>query len=332
MYSILRKNSKAKNFLSSIELFISLSLALPLFLFSFPQDILSFFDYSSEKIAFNLKIVSEEKNLKIYELEFPSFVKSAYLENDLVHSFYYKPEVDSKIPAVIIIHGYKARKLRIEKDIARKLAERKIAGIVFVLPYHSSRKPKNLSSRRYFISDDLQRVRETFKQTIIDIRCLINWLEKRKEIDGERIGIMGISLGAIISNLAMGVDERIKVGVSVLGGGNFQDLLWKSILTIPLKIKLISWGINKKMLAQNLGIIDPITFSHRNRPRNVFMINAKLDLIVPLSCAEDLWEALGKPKIKWVWSGHYSVIFMKNRIIKESLDYLEEHLKNEYRK
>lgn len=296
------------------------------------KDVLEFFSYSNENIPFTLKLLYEERNLKVYELEFPSFVKSGYPENDKVHCFYYEPETNFKIPAVIIIHGYKARKLRIEKDIARKLAERRIAGIVFVLPYHSSRKPKNLSSGRYFISDDLQRVRETFKQTIIDIRCLIEWLEKREEIDGERIGIMGISLGAIIANLAMGVDERIKVGVSILGGGNLQNLLWKSILTIPLKMKLISRGINKKILAQNLRIIDPITFSHRNRPRNVFMINAKLDLIVPPSCAEDLWEALGKPKIKWIWSGHYSVIFIKNRIIKESLDFLEEHLKNEYKK
>lgn len=292
------------------------------------KDVLEFFSYSNENISFTLKLLSKDKNIKIFELEFPSFVKSGYPENDKVRCFYYEPEGDFKIPAVIIIHGYKARKLRIEKEIARKLAERKIAGIVFVLPYHSLRKPKGLSSGKYFISDDLFKIRETFKQTIIDLRCVIDWLEKREKIERERIGIIGISLGAIIANLAMGVDERIRVGVSLLGGGNLPNLLWKSLLTIPLKIKLISQGINKKMLAQNIGIIDPLTFSYRNRPRNVFMINAKLDLIVPSSCAEDLWEALGKPKIKWIWSGHYSIIFIKDKVIKESLDFLEEQLKN----
>ncbi len=308
-----------------------LFLVLPILSSSF-RDIPSFFDYSSEKINFSLKSLWEEKNLKIYKLEFPSFVKSGYPENDLVHSFYYKPEVDYRIPVVIIVHGYKARKLKIEKEIARKLAERNMAGIVFVLPYHSLRKPKNLSSGKYFISDDLHKVRETFRQTVIDIRCLIDWLEKREEIDRERIGIMGISLGAIISNLAMGVDERIKVGVSILGGGNYPKLLWKSILTFPLKLKLISRGITPEIVAQNLEVIDPLTFSYRNHPRNVFMINGKLDLIIPPSCARDLWEALGKPKIKWLWSGHYSVIFIKNRIIKESLDFLEEQFKNENKK
>ncbi len=304
-------------------------LSLTSIIFCSQRDILDFFSYSSENISFKLKFLSEERNLKIYELEFPSFIRSGYPENDIVHSFYFKPEADFKVPAVIIIHGYKARKLKIEKEIAKKLAERKIAGVVLVLPYHSSRKPKNLSSGKYFISDDLQKVRETFRQTIVDIRCLIDWLEKRDEIDGKRIGIMGTSLGAIIANLAMGVDDRIKAGVSVLGGGNYPKLLWKSLLTIPLKIKLILHGINPKIISHNLDIIDPISFSYRNRPRNVFMINGRLDLIIPPSCAKDLWEALGKPRIKWLWTGHYSIILIKNRVIKESLEYLEEQLKNE---
>lgn len=311
-------------FISSLSLFFYIH---TVFCNQNPEDIPNFYNYSSEGIAFNLKLSSQEKNLKIYELEFRSFVNSGFPENDKVRCFYYKPETDYRIPAIIIIHGYKARKLKIEKEIARKVAQRKMAGIVFILPYHSLRKPKNISSGKFFISDDLIKVRETFRQTIIDIRCLIDWLEKRDEIDRERIGIMGISLGAIVTNLAMGVDERIRAGVSVLGGGNFPEILWKSILTIPLKIKLLYKGINKKTLSQNLEIIDPITFSYRNRPRRVLMINGRLDLILPPSCAEDLWEALGKPEIKWLWSGHYSVLFIKNKVIRESLDYLERELK-----
>lgn len=305
-------------------------LSLPSIIFCSHRDIIDFFSYSSENIYFKLKLLSEEGNFKLYELESPSFLKSGYPENDTVHCFYFKPEADFKVPAVIIIHGYKAKKLKIEKEIAKKLALRKIAGVVLVLPYHSSRKPGNLSSGKYFISDNFQKVRKTFRQTIVDIRCLIDWLEKRDEIDGKRIGIMGISLGAIIANLAMGVDDRIKAGVSVLGGGNYPKLIRRSFLTIPLKIKLFLRGINSKIMSQNLNIIDPISFSYRNRPRNVFMINGRFDLIVPPSCARDLWETLGKPKIKWLWTGHYSVLLIKDRIINESLDYLEECLKNEF--
>lgn len=318
-----RKNPK-KFFLFLLSLFLS-----PFIVFcqQNQEDILRFFDYRSENLSYSLKLLSEEENLKIYELEFTSFVKSGYSENDRVHCFYFRPESSLKIPAIIIIHGYKARKLKIEKDIARKIARRKMAGIVFILPYHSLRKPKNITSGKFFISDDLKKVRETFRQSIIDIRCLIDWLEKREEIDGKRIGIIGISLGAIIANLAMGIDERLRAGVSVLGGGNFPEILRKSVLTIPLKIKMIWRGIDKETLGQNLAIIDPVTFSYRNRPRKVLMINGRLDLIIPPSCARDLWEALGKPEIKWLWSGHYSVLFIKEKIIRESLDYLERELK-----
>lgn len=318
-----------KSFKGSLSFVIYLFLFLLSIIFCSQKDILDFFSYSSENTSFKLKFLSEERNLKIYELEFPSLFRSGYPENDIVHCFHFKPEANFKVPAVIIIHGYKARKLKIEKEIAKKLAERKIAGVVLVLPYHSSRKPRNLSSGKYFISDDFQKVRETFRQTIVDIRCLIDWLEKGMRLTGKEFGIIGISLGAIIANLAMGVDDRIKAGVSVLGGGNYPKLLWRSFLTIPLKIRLLLHGLNLKIVSQNLDIIDPISFSYRNRPRNVFMINGRLDLIIPPSCAMDLWEALGKPKIKWLWSGHYSVLLIKNRIINESLNYLEEHLKSE---
>ncbi len=72
-------------------------------------------------------------------------VRTGYPENATVRFLYYEP-LKEKFPSVIILHGYKVRKKRLEKQIGIKLAEMGVAGIVLTLPYYSSRKPKNVKS------------------------------------------------------------------------------------------------------------------------------------------------------------------------------------------
>lgn len=57
----------------------------------------------------------------------------------------------------------------------------------------------------------INRWREMVVQTIVDYRRAIDYLETRKEIDPERIGVIGYSLGGIMSFVLSGVDSRINV-------------------------------------------------------------------------------------------------------------------------
>ena len=57
----------------------------------------------------------------------------------------------------------------------------------------------------------LNRLREMVAQTVVDYRRAIDYLETRKEIDPERIGVIGYSLGGTMSLILTGVDSRIKV-------------------------------------------------------------------------------------------------------------------------
>lgn len=57
----------------------------------------------------------------------------------------------------------------------------------------------------------INRLREMVVQTIVDYRRAIDYLETRKEIDPNRIGVIGYSLGGSMSFVLAGVDPRIKV-------------------------------------------------------------------------------------------------------------------------
>jgi predicted esterase len=57
----------------------------------------------------------------------------------------------------------------------------------------------------------INRLREMVVQTVLDYRRAIDYLETRKEIDPERIGAIGYSLGGAMAINLTGVDPRIKV-------------------------------------------------------------------------------------------------------------------------
>jgi hypothetical protein len=42
--------------------------------------------------------------------------------------------------------------------------------------------------------------------------------------------------------------------------------------------------------------------------RNVLMYIASFDRVVPRECGDRLWEAIGKPEVIYLFSGHYSSV------------------------
>jgi hypothetical protein len=173
------------------------------------------------------------------------------------------------------------------------------------------------------MSADPQRLVESGRQGIVDLRCVLDWLETRPEMDSQRLGVLGISLGAITANLAMGVDERLAAGVAIVGGGDLADVMWRSPLAFPWKWKMQRAGITEPMLQEILRPVEPITFADRNRPRRVLMINGYHDVIVPESSTQKLWEALGEPPIIWLNSGHVSLFLVRQEVFEAAFAFLQ---------
>lgn len=71
--------------------------------------------------------------------------------------------------------------------------------------------------------NQVYRFRDLMMQTVIDYRRAMDYLETRKEIDREKIGLIGISLGAFQGGVLAGVDERVKVPVLIVGGAGLMD-------------------------------------------------------------------------------------------------------------
>ncbi len=102
--------------------------------------------------------------------------------------------------------------------------------------------------------------RNIITQTVFDLRRAIDFIETRNELDSKRIGYYGISLGGIIGTIFCGVDDRIKVPIVALAGGQLNLLYEKDALSNASK--------------DFTSIIEPLNFVARISPRTFLMLNA----------------------------------------------------------
>lgn len=136
--------------------------------------------------------------------------------------------------------------------------------------------------------------RDLITQTVFDLRRAVDFIQTRVELDPDRIGYMGISLGGIIGTIFCSVEERVRVPVIVLAGGKLNLMFGKEALSGDTK--------------DYLSIIDPINYVAGIAPRPLLMINAENDDIVPPITSKLLFNAAKKPKeIIWFPAKHHDI-------------------------
>lgn len=85
------------------------------------------------------------------------------------------------------------------------------------MPYHGERSHENdfePAVAMLFEKGLGYRFRDMIVQTVIEYRRSIDYLATRKEIDSERIGALGYSIGGVVAFIATGVDDRIQTTVA----------------------------------------------------------------------------------------------------------------------
>ena len=136
--------------------------------------------------------------------------------------------------------------------------------------------------------------RDMITQTVFDLRRAVDFIHTREELDRDRIGYLGISLGGIIGTIFCSVEERVKVPVIVLAGGNLNLMFGKNALSDDTK--------------DYLSIIDPVNYVAKISPRPLLMINAENDDVIPPITSRLLFKAAKKPKeIIWHPSKHHDL-------------------------
>lgn len=250
-----------------------------------------------------LKSVSRETELS--EVTFPSPVTTPFECNNTVHCEYFRPRVEGKRPAVVVLHIL-GGDFPLARLFCRYLSSSGTAALFVKMPYYGPRRP--LDVRKRMISEDPQETVEGMRQAVLDIRCAAAWLASREEVDSQQIGIFGISLGGIMSALVAAQEPRIQNVCLMLAGGDLGRAVWQTREAQRARDRWLAEGRTLEDFIEILREVDPATYAERLRGRRMFMLNASRDEVIPPACTESLWERAGKPQILWYDAGHYSAI------------------------
>lgn len=277
------------------------------------------------KILFEAwKEVAETDRAREYTASFPSVFSSGIAVNDVVpiRAFVPKLPVGPK-PVVLILHYWGARDIKVERSMADQLAQRGIASVVLTLPYHLSRAPQGTRSGELAIQPDPEKLRATMTQAALDVKRTVDFIESHPEFNSLQIGIVGTSLGALVSALSYGVEPRLSHAAFVLGGGDLAEIMWSSSLVVEARDALRRNGYTFERLRAELTSVEPLTYLGARKASSAFIISGKHDTVMPPAATRALTDAFEAPKLLRLDTGHYGGIFVQSRILKEVATYFK---------
>jgi dienelactone hydrolase len=241
--------------------------------------------------------------VEVYEVRFPSPLTSPCAENNAVYAEYYRPRGTGPFPGVIVL-DITAGNQALSRTIAGCLAQNQIAALFVQMAYYGQRRPPGSKAR--LLSTNLQQTMDAIRQTVLDVRRASAWLQSRAEVDPERLGVHGTSLGSMVGALAAEMEPRLSRVSILLGGGGLVDAYYDHPRAASYRKWYEKLGGTKEKVARLLAPVDPITCAANLREHKVLLVAGKRDGVVPPRATLALWQAAGKPELCWYDCGHFT--------------------------
>jgi hypothetical protein len=154
-------------------------------------------------------------------------------KNEKVPILIYKPVTQAKaFPAVIFLHGTGGTKdAKDIKNILYQLSKRGIMGVAIDARYHGARIAGGAHGSKEYVeaitkawhnTDPTSQTHPFFFDTAYDLWRVTDYLISRPDVQADRIGMGGISMGGIETWMAASVDARIKVVVLDISAQSFK--------------------------------------------------------------------------------------------------------------
>ncbi len=285
---------------------------------------LSLFKRPEGKFPYRLVEKDRHATYIRHELVYPSATHTTD-PSDVVYGVYYQPAKpeSARAPAAVIVH-HLGGSFEAEEVLAQFLAQHGVPACTLALPGYGKRRAEGQPRAGFLGHEDPIDDFRGMRQAVLDVRRAADFLRSRPEVDPERVGVAGVSLGALVAADAAGIDPRFARAVFIIGGGDFMKVLNNG----SREAREAMEQMNKKkipleQLKKGFDLVDPLTFAHRLRSQDVLMLNAEKDEVFPRESTLELWRKAGYPRIKWYNSTHTGIAAHLGSVMNETLDHLK---------
>jgi dienelactone hydrolase len=173
-----------------------------------------------------------------------------------------QPENTSK-PLVILSHGFRGSKNDL-KDKLEMLAGLGYYAITIDNRGHGDRLEHDFMSQAFQDGKlNVYQVRRLIKETADDIPAIIDHFIADSQIDEQRIGMLGVSMGGFVTFRALVIDERIKVAGSIIASPYWDE--------VPEDVPLLTTPEVEQKLADYAREYSPAYFPERFSHRPILI-------------------------------------------------------------
>lgn len=279
-----------------------------------PAKLLEYYSYPQQPIEAKVETLREKCRYKIRRVEFPSALNVFGTDNIKVD--YYVQKKCGRFPTVLALPIAGGVDFCIE-SFARHYASNGFNCAVM----HN--RPVDLAD-----IESAEQAEDYLRQVVLDSRQVLDFLVERQEVDSDRLGCIGLSLGGIKASMVSAVDERIKCTVIGLAGGSMADIALES-KEKAVRDYIGGWvemGVSPEALRIEMSeklVTDPVALGKYADARNLLMYIAAFDRIVPKKCGKNLRQAMGKPEAVYLFSGHFTSLLYLPYAERNSLSFFK---------
>ena len=189
------------------------------------------------------------------------------------------PEVNTRVPAALLLHGYSSTKERLADTMGKALAARGIASLAIDLPLHGARDDAMLDEAR---RNPLGLVQH-WQTALAEAKAAIDWLANQDDVEPKLLNATGYSLGSYIALQVAAADARV-ASVIIAAGGDLPTTPWTGMLRM---------------------IADPVQSARALNGRPLLMLHGRADRTIGAEQAQRLYDSAAQPKeLRWYDSGH----------------------------
>lgn len=250
------------------------------------------------------------------QFAFASPVRSRHPSNNLVINRYYPADAPPERPIILLVPAYRTSWIGFHLA-ARAIAAQGFPVILTQPPYHQDRTPAGSNPGEHLISADLIQTLRGLRQGIKDLTALFNFLESR----GRRAGLLGVSLGSLLSAYTICSDPRPAFAALVTPVVNPVRTVWRSALLAPVKANIRRLGYDYWDMARLGKVLRLDRYQPRIDPRTIFIAEAIHDQVVPSVDVEKLVRVWGPVERRRYHHGHISVCFEPD-LFRDARDFL----------
>jgi pimeloyl-ACP methyl ester carboxylesterase len=265
--------------------------------------------------------------VRVTRIEFPTLHPLPYPETNLAVGHLYAPAGRSAAPLVVLSHGWAHRSRRgIARLYVLPFVRRGYRVLLMAHPLHFERTPGGSYSGELMVSGDAALTVEAFRQAVADTGAAVNAV-----LAAERTpwGAFGYSLGGYVAGLLGCVRDDAAFLVLAGCGDSVISPILDTRLGRNVREDLAGCGmLDRTLLGTMWGTISPGRWKPALERDRILIVAGLHDRIMVPSSVRRLHEAWGRPEIRWLRRGHYTLLATPGALFREALPFLEQRTRS----